>query len=92
MATASANAIDKSIGTRIFPDASGLRPIASMAFEPIRPIAIAGPNDPMAIARAFASIISIKNVNMMNKVNKYYNLFSSVLPWRYAWKDTTAPI
>ena len=39
---ASANAAIKSIGTKIFPVASGLRPIEAMASAPILPMAQAG--------------------------------------------------
>ena len=53
MAIASANAQERSIGTNILPAASGLRPIDSMAFEPIMPMAIAGPTAPTAITTAF---------------------------------------
>ena len=56
MAIASANAAAKSIGTKILPAASGLRPIASIAFEPIQPMLNAGTITPMAIARALAHI------------------------------------
>jgi len=60
MAIASANAQERSIGTRIFPADSGLRPMDSIAFEPIMPTAIAGPTAPTAITIAFA-----KNVSMI---------------------------
>lgn len=53
-AIASAKAADKSIGTKIFPADSGLRPIDSIAFAPIFPIAIAGAILPKAIVAAFA--------------------------------------
>ena len=43
---ASANAAIKSIGTKIFPVASGLRPIEAMASAPILPMAQAGTIDP----------------------------------------------
>jgi len=55
MAIASAKAEAISIGTKILPEASGLRPIASIALEPIFPIAIAGAIEPTAIANAFAN-------------------------------------
>ncbi len=63
MAIASAKADAKSIGTKIFPVASGFRPIDSMALAPIMPIANAGPIPPTAIAIAFASnAMSILNL------------------------------
>lgn len=54
MATASAKAIANIIDDCILDAASGLRPMASMAFEPIKPIAIAGPKVPIAITAAIA--------------------------------------
>ena len=56
MAIASANAQARSIGTRILLAASGLRPIDSIAFEPIIPIATAGAIAPIAITIAFANV------------------------------------
>ena len=74
MAIASANAEAISIGTNTFPEASGLRPIASIAFEPIIPIAIAGAIDPRPIAIAFASVeISIDLIELTYN-NKGINL------------------
>lgn len=43
---------------RIFPDASGFLSMASIALKPIRPIAMAGPNPPIAITDPLAKIIS----------------------------------
>ena len=59
MAIASAKAQARSMGTRILPAASGLRPIDSIAFEPIIPIATAGPIAPIAITIAFANVVDI---------------------------------
>ncbi len=59
MATASAKAIPSNIGTNNFPAASGLRPIASMAFEPISPMLIAGAIPPIAIVKPFVKIASV---------------------------------
>lgn len=53
---ASANAAVSNIGTNNFEVASGLRPIASIAFAPIMPIASPGPSDPSPMAIAFANI------------------------------------
>lgn len=58
MAIASASAIPINIAGKILPDASGFLPIASIALNPISPIAIAGPKPPIAIAAPFANIIS----------------------------------
>src|SRR3989344_7356619 len=55
MAIASAKAQARSIGTKILPAASGLRPIDSIACEPIMPIATAGAIAPTAITTAFAN-------------------------------------
>lgn len=60
MAIASAKAETKSIGTRILPADSGLRPIDSMALAPILPIARAGAKPPMAIAAALA--INVRSI------------------------------
>jgi len=54
---ASANAAISNIGTKILPALSGLRPIDSMAFAPIKPMAKPGPSDPRPIASAFANIV-----------------------------------
>jgi len=58
MAIASARAIPINMAGRILPEASGFLPIASIALKPIKPIAIAGPNPPIAIAAPLAKIIS----------------------------------
>ena len=42
------------------PAASGLRPIDSIAFEPIIPIATAGPIAPTAITIAFANVVAFE--------------------------------
>ena len=60
MAIASASAIPINIAGKILPEASGFRPIASIALKPIKPIAIAGPKPPTAIAAPLAKIISKK--------------------------------
>ena len=56
MAIASANAQERSIGTRILPAASVFPPIHSIAFEPIIPIAMPGAIAPTAITIAFAKV------------------------------------
>ena len=57
IATASANAAERSMGARIFPAASGFLPIDSIALAPIFPIAKAGPIDPIPIANPLASMV-----------------------------------
>lgn len=59
MAIASANAAPRSIGTKSFPADSGFRPMDSIAFEQMRPIARAGAAPPTAIANAFAMSLTI---------------------------------
>ncbi len=53
---ASAKAAAKSIGTKIFPAASGFRPIDSMALDPMNPMANPGPIDPIPMAKALANM------------------------------------
>ncbi len=53
---ASANAAPNSIGTKILPADSGLRPMDSMALLTIIPIAKAGEIPPIAIVRPFAKV------------------------------------
>ena len=54
MAMASAKAMAKIIEVWIFEEASGLRPIASIALPASQPIAKAGPTEPPTIAMAEA--------------------------------------
>lgn len=56
MAIASAKADARSIGTNILLADSGFLPIASIAFEPIIPIEIAGAIEPIPMASAFESV------------------------------------
>lgn len=57
MATASAKAQARSIGTKILPAASGLRPIDSIARAPIMPMARAGPRAPTPITIALEIVV-----------------------------------
>ena len=57
---ASANAIPINIAGKILAEASGFRPIASMALKPMRPTPSAGNIPPMAITAPFAKTISVK--------------------------------
>lgn len=58
MAMASAKAIPISIAGKIFAEASGFLPIASIALNPISPIAKAGNIPPIAITAPLAKTIS----------------------------------
>lgn len=58
MAMASAKAIPISIAGKIFAEASGFLPIASIALNPISPIAKAGNIPPIAITAPLARTIS----------------------------------
>ena len=84
MATASANAAERSIGTRIFWADSGFLPIDSIALAPIFPMAKAGPIEPTPMAIALANIVrsimfgllaidrfTIFNVVAVRKINNY---------------------
>ena len=55
MAIASAKAAPKSIGTKIGPDASGFRPIDSIALLTILPMAKAGRTPPRAMVKPLAN-------------------------------------
>ena len=57
MAIASANAAPINIGTKSFPVDSGFRPIDSMAFATMLPIASAGAKPPMAIVAPLTIIL-----------------------------------
>jgi len=55
---ASAKAMPINIAGKTLPDASGFLPMDSIALKPIKPMAMAGPNPPIAIAAPLASTIS----------------------------------
>lgn len=59
MAIASAKAKARSIGTKILPAASGLRPMDSIALSPIQPMEIAGAIA-TSITIAFANDVSMR--------------------------------
>lgn len=72
MAIASANARARTIFVVTADWASGFRPIASTALEPIRPIPIPGPSAPIAMASAVANIFIasglIDEIHLLSKV------------------------
>jgi len=68
------------MGTRILLAASGLRPIDSIALEPIIPIATAGPIAPIAITIAFANTVGfIQFLLTNNNFNFHPNDYSDEL-------------
>lgn len=85
MAIASAKAIPSNIGTKSLSTLSGLRPMDSIALDPILPIASAGAMPPTAIASALANNSAVSGVIIVLLLDWIYCLESALMVIIRAW-------